>query len=94
MEKFVLMMLAFCLSVMFYVVTYFLIAWQWPATILSMSVCALVLFFLIGERDHTYGVKPIDLITTIATSLRTYMLSGDHMVNAEAADTSPPSSPA
>jgi VIT1/CCC1 family predicted Fe2+/Mn2+ transporter len=94
MEKFVLLSLAFCLSVVFYVVTYFLITWQWPQTILSMSVCALVLFFLIEEIDHSQGVKPVDWISTVVTGLRTYMLSGDDMVNAGNPDASPPSSPA
>jgi len=88
------MSLAFSLSVMFYIVTFFLITWKWPETILSMSVCALVLFFLIGERDRAYGVKPVNLISTIATGLRAYMLSGDDMANAGNPDASPPSSPA
>jgi len=45
MEKLTLISLAVSLSVIFYVVTYFLITWQWPQTILSvfMSTCFLIM---------------------------------------------------
>ena len=92
MEKFVLISLAVSLSVMFYVVAYFLITWQWPETMLSISVCAIVLFLLIGERDHSYQVKPVDLIAIIATDHHACFLSGDHMVKAGALTAPPPSS--
>ena len=64
MEKFILISLAVSLSVIFYVVTYFLISWQWPETFLSMFVCTIVLFLLIRERDQTYRVKPVNLISS------------------------------
>jgi hypothetical protein len=92
MEKFILISLAVSLSVIFYVVAYFLISWQWPETMLSITVCAIVLFLLIGERDHSYRVKPIDLISTIAPDHHAYFLSGYHMVKAGALATPPPSS--
>ena len=60
MEKLVLLSQAVCLSVIFYVIGYFLVAWQWPETLLSVVVCALVLYFLIEERD--YAVDPIAAI--------------------------------
>jgi hypothetical protein len=46
MEKLTLISLAVSLSVIFYVVTYFLITWQWPQTFLSvfMSTYFLILF--------------------------------------------------
>ena len=37
MEKFILISLAVSLSVIFYVVAYFLISWQWPETMLSIT---------------------------------------------------------
>jgi hypothetical protein len=92
MEKFILISLAVSLSVIFYVVAYFLISWQWPETFLSVFVCTIVLFFLIGERDHSYRVKPIDLISIIAPDHNAYFLSRYHMVKADALATPPPSS--
>ena len=54
MEKFVLISQAANLSVIFYVVTYFLITWCWPATLLSifMSTCFLY-SILVNEITHT-----------------------------------------
>jgi hypothetical protein len=53
MEKLALISQAVSLSVIFYVVTYFLITWHWPETLLSIfvSMCLLYLFF--GKRDHS-----------------------------------------
>ena len=44
MEKLTLISLAVSLSVIVYVVTYFLITWQWPQTILSVFMST---YFLI-----------------------------------------------
>jgi hypothetical protein len=43
MEKFVLISQAVSLSVIFYVVTYFLITWQWPHTLLSIFLSVILL---------------------------------------------------
>jgi len=47
MEKLTLISLAVSLSVIFYVVTYFLITWQWPQTFLSV-------FMTCGQKTHPY----------------------------------------
>ena len=51
MEKLALISLTVSLSVIFYVVTYFLITWQWPQTILSVFMSVYFLFRFSGERD-------------------------------------------
>jgi hypothetical protein len=51
MEKLVLVSLAVSLSVIFYVVTYFLIAWQWPQTLLSIFLTAFFLYLIVGQRN-------------------------------------------
>jgi hypothetical protein len=58
MEKLVLISLAVSLSVIFYVVTYFLITWQWPQTFLSvfMSTCFLYLFSRVSVKSLSYTV--------------------------------------
>jgi hypothetical protein len=66
MEKFILISQAVSLSVVFYVVIYFLITWYWPATLLSVFVCTFVLYFLIGQRGHTHRARHIDLVSAIA----------------------------
>jgi len=50
MEKLVLVSLAVSLSVIFYVVTYFLIAWQWPQTFLSIFMSTFFFYLFYGER--------------------------------------------
>ncbi len=50
MEKLVLVSLAVSLSVIFYVVTYFLISWQWPQTLLSVIMSIFFLYRFSGER--------------------------------------------
>ena len=59
MEKLTLISLAVSLSVIFYVVTYFLITWQWPQTILSvfMSTCFLFLFSRGSVKSLFYTVR-------------------------------------
>jgi hypothetical protein len=52
MEKLALISQAVSLSVIFYVVTYFLITWQWPETLLSVYMSTYFLYLFIGERDH------------------------------------------
>jgi len=49
METFILISQAINLSVIFSVVTLFLLTWQWPATLLSILVYALLLY-LFRER--------------------------------------------
>ena len=51
MEKLALVSLAVSLSVIFYVVTYFLITWQWPQTLLSIFMSTFFLYLFYGERD-------------------------------------------
>jgi hypothetical protein len=51
MEKLALISLTVSLSVIFYVVTYFLITWQWPQTILSVFMSAYFLYRFSGKRD-------------------------------------------
>ena len=51
MEKLALVSLAVSLSVIFYVVTYFLITWQWPQTLLSVCMSTFFLYLFYGERD-------------------------------------------
>jgi hypothetical protein len=57
MERLTLVSQALSLSVIFYVVTYFLITWQWPQTLLSIFMCTLFLYLYLGERDHSYFVN-------------------------------------
>jgi hypothetical protein len=52
MEKLTLISQTVSLSVIFYVVTYFLITWQWPETLLSVYMSTYFLYLFIGERDH------------------------------------------
>jgi hypothetical protein len=58
MENLTLISLAVSLSVIFYVVTYFLIAWQWPQTILSvfMSIYFLIMFPKGSVKSLSYAV--------------------------------------
>ena len=58
MEKLTLVSLAVSLSVIFYVVTYFLITWQWPQTILSifMSTYFLIMFSKGSVKPLSYAV--------------------------------------
>ena len=51
MEKLALVSLAVSLSVIFYVVTYFLITWQWPQTLLSIFMATFFLYQFYGDRD-------------------------------------------
>jgi hypothetical protein len=60
MGKLILISQAVSLSVIFYVVVYFLIIWQWPETLLSVFVCTFILYFLIRER--AYAVDPVAAI--------------------------------
>jgi VIT1/CCC1 family predicted Fe2+/Mn2+ transporter len=66
MEKFILISQAVSLGVVFYVVIYFLIAWYWPATLLSVLVCTFALYFFIGQRGHAHRARHIDLVSAIA----------------------------
>jgi hypothetical protein len=66
MEKFILISQAVSMSVVFYVVIYFLITWYWPATLLSVFVCTFVLYFFIGQRGHVHRARYIDLVFAIA----------------------------
>ena len=43
-ETFILILQAFNLSVIFSVVAFFLLSWHWPASILSLFLCALFLY--------------------------------------------------
>ena len=58
MEKLTLISLAVSLSVIFYVVTYFLITWQWPQTFLSvfMSTYFLIMFSKGSVKAISYTV--------------------------------------
>ena len=58
MEKLTLISLAVSLSVIFYVVTYFLITWQWPQTILSvfMSTYFLIMISKGSVKSLSYAV--------------------------------------
>jgi hypothetical protein len=52
MEKLALISQAVSLSVIFYVVTYFLIIWQWPVTLLSIFLSTYFLYlFSDGQRS-------------------------------------------
>jgi hypothetical protein len=54
MEKLVLISQAVSLSVIFYVVTYFLITWQWPESLLSLFLSTFFLYlFLLEDTSHT-----------------------------------------
>jgi hypothetical protein len=54
MEKVALISQAISLSVIFYVVTYFLVTWQWPHTLLSIFVSTSFLYlFLVKETNYT-----------------------------------------
>jgi hypothetical protein len=54
MEKLVLISRAVSLSVIFYVVTYFLITWYWPETLLSIFLVTFFLcLFWVKEISHT-----------------------------------------
>ena len=66
MEKFILISQAASLSVVFYVVIYFLITWYWPATLLSVFVCTFVLYFLIGERTHAHRARRVNVVSSLA----------------------------
>jgi hypothetical protein len=66
MEKFILLSQAVSLSVIFYVVIYFLITWQWPETLLSFFACTLTLYFLVGERACANPARAFDPIAVIA----------------------------
>jgi hypothetical protein len=66
MEKFILISQAVSLSVVFYVVIYFLVTWYWPATLLSVFVCTIVLYFLTGQRVHAHRARHIDLVSVVA----------------------------
>jgi len=58
MEKLTLVSLAVSLSVIFYVVTYFLITWQWPQTFLSvfMSTYFLIMISKGSVKPLSYAV--------------------------------------
>jgi hypothetical protein len=71
MEKFILISQAVSLGVVFYVVIYFLIAWYWPATLLSVFICSFVLYFLIGQRVHAHRTRHSDLVSAIALDTTT-----------------------
>jgi len=66
MEKFILISQAVSLSVVCYVVLYFLITWYWPATLLSVFVCSFVLYFLVGEWRRAHLARHVDLVSAIA----------------------------
>ena len=75
MEKFILISQAVSLSVVFYVVIYFLITWQWPASLLSLFVCTVLLYFLVSERDRVHRVATVDFVSatvpdSVAASLK------------------------
>jgi hypothetical protein len=56
MEKLTLISQAVSMSVIFYVVIYFLIMLQWPETLLSIFVSAFFLYIFCGESEHSYGI--------------------------------------
>ena len=60
MEKFILIYQAVSLSVVFYVVIYFLITWQWPQSLLSIFMSTYFLYIFFGDRDHSFWVEPVD----------------------------------
>ena len=66
MEELILISQAVSLSVVFYVVIYFLITWYWPATLLSVFVCTFVLYFLIDQRRHASRARPVGLVPSLA----------------------------
>ena len=70
MEKFIVLTQAASLSVIFYVVIYFLISWQWPETLLSVFVCTFVLYFLMEETDHAYQARSVDANVLVCALLR------------------------
>ena len=45
MERLILLSQAASLSVIFYIVTYFLTCWHWPETVLSIFLSALFLYY-------------------------------------------------
>jgi hypothetical protein len=53
MEKLVLISQAVSRGVIFYVVTYFLITWQWPQTLLSIFLGTFFVYlFIANETTH------------------------------------------
>jgi len=66
MEEFILIFQTVSLSVVFYVVIYFLITWHWPASLLSLFLCAFALHFLIEQKGHANRVRPVDLVSSLA----------------------------
>jgi len=60
MEKLTLISLAVSLSVIFYVVTYFLITWQWPQTILSVFMSTYFLIMISGYSGKFVGKNIAD----------------------------------
>jgi hypothetical protein len=57
MEQLALVSLAVSLSVIFYVVTYFLITWQWPQTLLSILMSAFFLYLFLRDSDSLIQSK-------------------------------------
>lgn len=66
MEQLIQISQAGSLSVAFYLVAYFLTTWQWPETLLSVLVCTLVLYFLIGEMACLRPASTLDPIAAVA----------------------------
>jgi hypothetical protein len=66
MEKFILIFQTVSLSVVFYVVIYFLLTWHWPATLLSVFLCAVALYFLIENKEHANRARTTDLVSSLA----------------------------
>ena len=65
MEKLILISQAVSLSVVFYIVIYFLTTWYWPGTLLSLFVCTFILHFLIGERNRAPRARLLDFVSAI-----------------------------
>jgi hypothetical protein len=58
MEKLVLISQAVSLSVIFYVVTYFLVTWQWPQTLLSMFLSTFFIYLLFVNEANRPEQSP------------------------------------
>jgi hypothetical protein len=59
MEKLVVISQAVSLSVIFYVVTYFLITWHWPHTLLSIFLCTFFLYSYLAKVTNNTEQNPL-----------------------------------
>lgn len=59
MEKLALISLTLSMSVIFYVVTYFLITWQWPQTLLSVILSIFFIYLFLMEETIQIEQNPL-----------------------------------